>query len=101
MASDSYSRSSQGGDPLTVTKEEGAYIIGALLRVLLAFALLSYIVFNEYRHWQILEVNKTGDKFFKQLTEADEMLMKDVGVLKGIHYYVFKELNDEARPTLP
>jgi len=86
---------------LLVTKEEGAYIIGALLRILFAFALLSYIVLNEYRHWQILKVNKTGDVFFKQLTEADEMLMKDVGVLKGIHYYVFKELNDKARSTLP
>ncbi len=86
---------------MLVTKEEGRYIIKALLRILLVFALLSYVVLNEYRHWQILEVNKTGDKFFKQLTEADEMLMKDVGVLKGIHYYVFKELNDEARSTLP
>lgn len=84
-----------------MTKEEGAYIIKALLRVLCAFALLSYVVLNEYRHWQILKVNKTGDEFFKQLTETDEMLMRDVGVLKGIHYYVFKELNDEARTTLP
>ena len=86
---------------MLVTKEEGRYIIKALLKILLAAALFSYIVVNEYRHREIIRVNRVGDQLFEQLTKTDETLMRDLKVLRGIHFYVFKELNDEARSTLP
>ncbi len=84
-----------------MTKEERAYIIKALLKIMLAFALLSYVVLNEYRHVVLSRVNRVGDELFKQLVETDIVLMKDLKVLKGIHIYEFERINDEARSTLP
>ncbi len=79
---------------MLVTKEEGAYIIKALLKIMLALALLSYIVLNEYRHVVLGRVNRVGDQLFEQLVETDEVLMKDLKVLKGIHIYEFEKVNE-------
>ncbi len=86
---------------MLVTKEEGEYIIKALLKTMLAFMLLTYVVINEYRHWELRQVNRAGDELFKQLVDTDIVLMKDLKVLKGIHIYEFEKINDEARSTLP
>ena len=82
---------------MIVTKEEGAYIIKALLRILFAFALLSYVVLNEYRHMTLSRVNRVGDALFEQLVETDIVLMKDLRVLKGIHIYEFEKINEDIQ----
>jgi len=82
---------------LTVTKEEGRYIIKALAKILLAALLFSYIVVNEYRHREIVRVNRVGDALFKQLVDTDIVLMKDLKVLKGIHIYEFEKINDDIQ----
>lgn len=84
-----------------LTKEEGQYIIKALAKILLAFALLSYVAVNEYRHREIVRVNQVGDQLFEKLIEMDTLLANDVKVLKRIHIYEFEKANEQARPTLP